>query len=60
MKASKFTVARRRSVGSRAGQGSPPVADIRCKAGISRATCFNRKKKHGGLLADEMRRLKQF
>jgi putative transposase len=36
-----------------------PVADICCKAGISRATYCNWKKKYDGLLPSEMRRLKQ-
>ncbi len=35
-----------------------PVAEICRKAGISQATYFNWKKKYGGLLPDEMRRLK--
>lgn len=35
-----------------------PVAGICRKAGISQATCFNWKKKYGGLLPDEMRCLK--
>ena len=36
---------------------STPVAEIYCKAGISQATCFNWKKRYGGLLLDEIRRL---
>lgn len=35
-----------------------PVAEICRKAGISQATYFNWKKRYGGLLPDEMRRLK--
>ena len=38
---------------------STPVAEICRKAGISQATYFSWKKKHAGLLPDEMRRLKQ-
>lgn len=34
------------------------MAEICRKAGISQATYFNWKKKYGGLLPDEMRRLK--
>lgn len=36
-----------------------PVAEVCRKAGISQAPYFNWKKKHAGLLPDEMRRLKQ-
>ena len=36
-----------------------PVAEICRKAGISPATYFNRRNKYGGLLPDEMQRLKQ-
>ncbi|SEP38174.1 putative transposase [Rhodopseudomonas pseudopalustris] len=35
------------------------MADVCRKAGISRATYFNWKKKYDGLLSTEMRRLKQ-
>jgi putative transposase len=41
------------------GADGMPVADICRKAGISQATYFNWKKKYGGLLPTEMRRLKQ-
>jgi putative transposase len=34
------------------------VAEICRKAGICEATCFNWEKRYGGLLPDEMRRLK--
>jgi putative transposase len=42
-------------------QGSEglPVVDIYRKAGISRATYFNWKKRYAGLLPKELRRLKQ-
>jgi putative transposase len=36
-----------------------PVAEVCRKAGISQATYFNWKKKYGGLLPTEMRKLKQ-
>jgi putative transposase len=36
-----------------------PVAEVCRKAGISQATFFNWKKKYGGMLPNEMRRLKQ-
>ena len=35
------------------------VAGICRKAGIRQATCFNWKKRYGGLLSDEMRQLKE-
>ena len=40
------------------GADGVPVAEICRKAGISQATYFNWKKWYGGLLPDEMRRLK--
>ena len=40
------------------GEEGTPVAEICRKAGISQATYFNWKKRYGGLLPDEMRRLK--
>lgn len=40
------------------GEQGTPVAESCRKAGISQATYFNWKKKYGGLLPDEMRRLK--
>ena len=43
---------------SEAGRPGTPVAEICRKAGISQTTYFNWKKKYGGLLPDEMRRLK--
>lgn len=42
----------------RQGEEGTPVAEICRKAGISQATYFNWKKRYGGLLPDEMRRLK--
>jgi putative transposase len=42
----------------RQGDEGVPVAEICRKAGISQVTYFNWKKKYGGLLRDEMRRLR--
>lgn len=58
MRASKFTDAQKAYI-LRQGEEGVPVAEICRKAGISSATYFNWKKKHGGLLPTEMRRLKQ-
>lgn len=56
MKASKFTEAQKAFILKQGEQGTP-VAEICRKAGISQATYFDWKKKYGGLLPDEMRRL---
>ena len=58
MRASKFTDAQKAYI-LRQGDEGVPVAEICRKAGISSATYFNWKKKYGGLLPTEMRRLKQ-
>jgi putative transposase len=58
MKASRFTDAQKAFILKQGADGHP-VAEICRKAGISRATYFNWKKKYDGLLPDEMRRLKQ-
>ena len=58
MKASKFSDAQKVFVLKRA-EDSVPVAEVCRKAGISQATFFNWKKKYGGMLPNEMRRLKQ-
>ena len=58
MKASKFSGAHNAFVLKRAEDGVP-VAEVCRKAGISQATFFNWKKKYGGMLPNEMRRLKQ-
>jgi putative transposase len=57
MKASKFTEGQKAFI-LRQGEEGTPVAEICRKAGISQATYFNWKKRYGGLLPDEMRRLK--
>ena len=59
MKASKFTESQIAFV-LRQGDEGTPVAEICRKAGISQATYFNWKKKFGGLLPSEVRRLRQF
>ena len=58
MKASKFTEAQKAFIPKQGEEGTP-VAGICRKAGIGQSTCFAWKKKYGGLLPDEMRRLKQ-
>ena len=43
----------------RQAEDGVPVAEVYRKAGISQATFFSWKKKYGGMLPNEMRRLKQ-
>lgn len=57
MKASKFTEAQNAFI-LKQGEEGTPVAEISRKAGTSQATYLNWKKRYGGLLPDEMRRLK--
>lgn len=57
MKALKFTEAQKAFI-LKQGEEGTAVAEICRKAGISQATYFNWKKGYGGLLPDEMRRLK--
>ncbi len=57
MKASKFAEVQKAFILKQGEQGAP-VAEICRKAGISQATYFNWKKKYGGLLPEEIRRLK--
>ena len=57
LKASRFTGAQKAFV-LKQGEEGTPVAEVCRKAGISQATYFNWKKRYGGLLPDEMRRLK--
>ena len=57
MKASKFTEAQKAFI-LKQGEEGTPVAEVCRKAGISQATYFNWKKRYGGLLPDEMRRLR--
>lgn len=58
MKATRFTDSQKAFILRQSEEGIP-VAEICRKAGISQATYFNWKKKYGGLLPTEMRRLKQ-
>lgn len=57
MKPSRFTQAQEAFVLKQDEEGAP-VAEICRKTGISQVTYFNWKKRYGGLLPDEMRRLK--
>lgn len=58
MTASKFTESQIAFVLKQGDEGTP-VAEICRKAGISQATYFNWKKKFGGLLPSEVKRLRQ-
>lgn len=58
MKRSKFTDAQIAFVLKQAEEGTP-VAEVCRKAGISDATFYNWRKKYGGLMPSEMKRLKQ-
>ena len=58
MKASKFTDAQKAFI-LKQGEEGTPVAEVCRKAGISQATYFNWKKKYGGLLPSEMKRLRE-
>ena len=58
MRASKFTDAQKAFV-IKQGEEGTPVAEICRKAGISQATYFNWKKRYGGLMPSEMKRLKE-
>ena len=57
MKASKFSGAQKAYV-LRQGEEGVPVAEICRKAGISQATYFNWKKKFGGMLPSEVKKLR--
>lgn len=58
MRSSKFSDAQKAFI-LKQGDDGVPVAEICRKAGISQATYFNWRKKFGGLLPTEMKRLKQ-
>ena len=58
MRASKFTDAQK-AFNLKHDEAGIPVAEICRKAGISQATFFNWKKRYGGLMPSEMRRLKE-
>jgi putative transposase len=58
MKRSKFTEAQIAFVLRQAEEGTK-VEEVCRKAGISEATFYNWRKKYGGLMPSEMKRLKQ-
>ena len=58
MKKPKFTDAQIAFVLRQAEQGTA-IGEVCRKAGISEATFYNWRKKYGGLMPSEMRRLKQ-
>lgn len=58
MKKTRFTEAQIAFVLRQAEEGTA-VAEVCRKAGISEATFYNWRKKYGGLLPSEMKRLKQ-
>ena len=58
MKASRFTDAQKAFI-LKQGEEGVPVSELCRKAGISDATYYNWKKKYGGLLPSEMKKLKQ-
>lgn len=57
MKSSKFSDAQKAYV-LRQGEEGVPVAEVCRKAGISQATYFNWKKKFGGMLPSEVKKLR--
>ena len=58
MKRSKFTEAQIAFILRQAEEGTP-IAEVCRKAGISEASFYAWRKKYGGLLPSEMKRLKQ-
>ena len=58
MKASRFSDVQKAFI-IKQGEDGKPVAEICRKTGISRATCFNWKKKYAGMMPSEMRRLRE-
>lgn len=58
MKRTKFTHAQIAFVLRQAEEGTP-IGEVCRKAGISEATFYNWRKKYGGLMPSEMKRLKQ-
>jgi putative transposase len=58
MKASKFADAQKAFI-IKPGEDGFPVAKVGRKAGISQATFFNWRKKYGGLMPSEVRRLRE-
>ena len=58
MKRTKFTDAQIAFVLRQAEEGTP-IGEVCRKAGISEATFYNCRKKYGGLMPSEMKRLKK-
>ena len=58
MKKSRFSEQQIAFVLRQAEEGTP-IAEVCRKAGISEATYYNWRKKYGGLMPSEMKRLKQ-
>lgn len=58
MKASKFSDAQKAFI-IKQGEDGTPVAEICRKADISQGTYFNWKKKYGGMMPSEMRRMRE-
>ncbi len=58
MKRSKFSEPQMAFILRQAEEGTP-VAEVCRKAGISEATYYNWRRKYGGLMPSEMKRLKQ-
>jgi len=58
MKKSKFTESQIAFILRQAEEGTA-VAEVCRKAGVSEATFYNWRKKYGGLMPSEMKRLKQ-
>ena len=57
MKSSKFSDAQKAFI-LKQGEEGVPVAEVCRKAGISQATYFNWKKKFGGMLPSEVKKLR--
>ena len=58
MRKSKFTDAQIAFILRQAEEGTS-ISEVRRKAGIAEATFYNWRKKYGGLMPSEMKRLKQ-
>lgn len=58
MKASRFADAQKAFI-IKQGEDGKPIAEVCREAGISQATYFNWRKKYGGLMPSEMKRLRE-
>lgn len=58
MKTSKFTEAQIAFILKQAEDGTS-ISEVCCKAGIAEATFYNWRKRYGGLLPSEVKRLRQ-